>query len=248
MKSVVGFIPVAIQFIGTFLLLSVVCISSKELPPGELSKQWWWLARAGLLYTVCIWVSFLFYPGNTKNKLPDYANTVAWVLILLGGWEAVIGLRQIYGLSYSNHSLFTLTGTFFNPGPYSGYLALVFPICLNEYFRLKRQMKTSIPAKVGYYIALAVLLLIVCVLPAGMSRSSWMAVGISGLFVAWQQNDWGKFLTHIWHKEKKKVFTWGISGGICVLMGLAAIFYLKKDSANGRLFMWKISLKAICEN
>jgi hypothetical protein len=28
-----------------------------------------------------------------------------------------------------NHPLFAVTGSFFNPGPYSGYLAMVFPLC-----------------------------------------------------------------------------------------------------------------------
>jgi len=241
------YIPVFIQFAATLGLLSVVCVSSSELPPGELSKHWWWLARMGFIYTAGIWLSFLFYPRNYKCRIVDYAYIVSWSFILLGGYEAVLGLRQIYGLTYSNHSLFALTGSFFNPGPYSGYLALVFPICLNEYFRLKKISRISVCAKIVHYIALSVLLLIICVLPAGMSRSAWVAAGISGLFVAWFQNDWGKVLKQIWYKNKKKVILWAVSGGLCVLLGLSLIFYLKKDSANGRLFMWKISLRAISE-
>lgn len=44
---------------------------------------------------------------------------------------------DIWAVPYSNHSLFAVTGSFFNPGPYSGYLAMVFPICLNEWLALK---------------------------------------------------------------------------------------------------------------
>jgi O-antigen ligase len=245
MKRYFIYIPACLQFMATFLLLSVVCVSSKELPPGDLAKQWWWLARTGLPYAAFIGISFLFYPKDTKINRPGYAHTVAWAFICLGGWEALLGLCQTSGLSYSNHSLFTLTGTFFNPGPYSGYLAMVFPICLNEYFRLKKMSADSLWAKTGYYTALTVLLLIVCVLPAGMSRSAWLAAGVSGLFVAWRRNDWGKALKRIWSVNKRKVILRCISGGFCLLMGLAFIFYLKKDSANGRLFMWKISLHAI---
>ena len=38
--------------------------------------------------------------------------------------EAWTGIRQIYGFACSNHSLFRVTGTFFNPGPYAGFVAV----------------------------------------------------------------------------------------------------------------------------
>lgn len=50
-----------------------------------------------------------------------------------GGIEAVWGLRQLYGYAVSNHSLYVLTGSFFNPGPYSGYLAMILPVCLHQW-------------------------------------------------------------------------------------------------------------------
>ena len=51
-------------------------------------------------------------------------------LIMIGGYEAILGFRQLYGFSVSNHSLYTLTGSFYNPGPYMGYLAMVLPVCV----------------------------------------------------------------------------------------------------------------------
>lgn len=246
-KKLVIYIPPLVQFVATLILLSVVCVSSGELPPGEMAKQWWWIARTGLFYAVCMWISVIFYPKHTQTRLPNYADIVAWALIFLGGWEAILGLRQIYGFTHSNHSLFALTGTFYNPGPYSGYLAMIFPVCLNEYLKLKKKVANSPFAKIGHYMALAVLMLILCVLPAGMSRSSWLAAAVSGLFVTWYQNNWGDALKQIWKKSRRKVILWGSTCGICLLIGLALLFYLKKDSANGRLFMWKISLNAISE-
>ena len=247
MRKLLTYIPLLLQFAATFLLLSVVCISSRELPPGEMAKQWWWLGQTGSIYMVLMMLSLLFYRKKTA-KTPDYACIVSWALILLGGWEAIIGLRQIYGFAYSNHSLFSLTGTFFNPGPYSGYLALVFPLCLHEYYRLKTLSATSLPAKIGHYIALVVLLLMVCVLPAGMSRSAWFAAGASAFFVAWQHNHWGKRLRLRWAKHKKQFVLCAAGLCICLFLAMAAVFMLKKDSANGRLFMWRMSLNAIAEH
>ena len=39
-------------------------------------------------------------------------------------YEAVVGLLQVMGVRPSRHSLFVLTGTFDNPGPYGGVVAI----------------------------------------------------------------------------------------------------------------------------
>lgn len=53
-----------------------------------------------------------------------------------GGIEAIWGLRQLFGFSASGHLQYVLTGSFFNPGPYAGYLAMVLPICLHQYISI----------------------------------------------------------------------------------------------------------------
>ena len=55
---------------------------------------------------------------------------IVWSLILAGTVEAVWGLLQVYGYELSNHSLYALTGSFYNPGPYSGFLAMCLPLAL----------------------------------------------------------------------------------------------------------------------
>ena len=42
---------------------------------------------------------------------------LTWLLILTGAIETVWGLCQVYGYTSSNHSLYALTGSFYNPGP-----------------------------------------------------------------------------------------------------------------------------------
>ena len=111
------------------------------------------------------------------GKIKILTTVLTWLLILAGGIETVWGLCQVYGYTASNHSLYALTGSFYNPGPYSGFLAMCFPVCLHEW--LKRGKS------VGGYTALGVLLLMLCVLPAGMSRSAWLAVGIASAYIGW---------------------------------------------------------------
>ena len=59
-----------------------------------------------------------------------------WLLLALmlgGGIQALYGNLQLWGFYPSHHSLFKMSGSFFNPGPYAGYLACIFPAALGFY-------------------------------------------------------------------------------------------------------------------
>ena len=167
-----------LMLFGVIALLSVVTVSSYTIAVGDMAYQKLYLGHMSIVFVICTLMSLCL---DCKKNI--FYLSVVWSLIILGGVEAVWGLRQIYGLTVSNHSLYALTGSFYNPGPYSGYLAMVFPICLSEWLNLKKVKKRTWIEQSKYCVALGVLLLILCVLPAGMSRSAWMAVAISGIWV-----------------------------------------------------------------
>ena len=80
-----------------------------------------------------------------------------------------------------------------------------------------------------------------------MSRSAWLAAGVSCLCVyAWHM-DWTDKFRLLWQQQRQRVVM-VVVGGFCVLL-LAGylLFVLKPDSARGRLFMWKITCRAIAE-
>ena len=99
----------------------------------------------------------LFFSGNNLGMV--FYCIIKWELILLGGIEAVWGICQILGVTFSNHYLYSITGTFYNPGPYSGYLAMVFPVCLNEYLYFKAVKEKKWVDNACFYFSLVVLLL-----------------------------------------------------------------------------------------
>ena len=234
-----------ITLTGVAAILSVVVFAtSNDIPVGEMAYQKLWLGRMAFVFVVCCLLSFCL---NRKNHL-SFPTIVTWVLIILGGMEAVWGLRQIYGLAASNHSLYALTGSFYNPGPYSGYLAMIFPLCLYEWLNLKEKTGRTWAEQGKYYIALGVMLLILCVLPAGMSRSAWIAAAISGTWVYGMHASWGSKLKEFGRKYKKRLVLACIAGSVIIIVAGYALFQLKATSANGRLFMWKISSMAIAES
>ena len=231
-----------LMLFGVIALLSVVTVSSYTIAVGDMAYQKLYLGHMSIVFVICTLMSLCL---DCKKNI--FYLSVVWSLIILGGAEAVWGLRQIYGLTVSNHSLYALTGSFYNPGPYSGYLAMVFPICLSEWLNLKKVKKRTWIEQGKYCMALGVLLLILCVLPAGMSRSAWMAVAISGIWVYATYRSWGTSLRKIGRKYKKRVFPAIIAGGMVLIIVGYALFQLKVDSANGRLLIWKVSVMAIVE-
>ena len=154
---------------------------------------------------------------------------IVWSLILAGSVEAIWGLLQVYGYEPSNHSLYALTGSFYNPGPYSGFLAMCLPLALHEWLTGKGIRK---------HLALVALVLMGVVLPSGMSRSAWLAALVaSGYVVAMHYREklyryWKAFLT---------------GGLLLILLGIGAYLW-KKDSADGRLLMWKVASQAVLEH
>ena len=156
-------------------------------------------------------------------------KAVVWTLIAFGVKEAVLGLLQVYGYEVSNHSLYALTGSFYNPGPYSGFLAMCLPLALDEWLKGERIWK---------HVALMALVLMVVVLPSGMSRTAWLAAVVALCYVCGM-----RYRDRLYRYRK---FFWA-GGLLLIVLGIGA-YHWRKDSADGRLLMWKVSAQAVMEH
>jgi O-antigen ligase len=160
------------------------------------------------------------------------------MLLCTGAVEAITGLQQLYGMQSSHHHLFRLTGSFYNPGPYSGYLAILVPVALSLALKTRKVLSCFAWLVIG---------LILLVLPAGMSRTAWIAAILSSVWVYWIQKI-GIRKSKRWIEEHKKAAMLCAVVAILLLpVASAGAFLLKKDSANGRLLLWKITAKAMME-
>ena len=165
---------------------------------------------------------------------------LCFFIVITGLIEAIWGMMQLYGFKSSQHTLFKLTGSFFNPGPYAGYLAVVFPIALHLFFKGYNDYITFIRICLCGLTCVAILM----VLPASMSRASWLAIVAGSLVVI--VNKW-KVNIIVLKKKKLKIFT------LCLLFCLLVAafwgtYYLKKDSADGRLLTWKVSISTLAQH
>lgn len=119
-----------------------------------------------------------------KNMLPSkaifsrhtLAASVAVTLLTLGLWECLLGWEQLLGFRSSHHSLYPATGSFFNPGPYCGFLAMIAPMALCYAFG---KGKT-----VFHWVGIVYLIATVGIMPALMGRAGWIAAAAGCMTVA----------------------------------------------------------------
>ena len=174
------------------------------------------------------------------------------LLCVLGIYEAWVGIRQIYGFAQSNHGLFRITGTLFNPGPYAGFIAPVFvcaAACVARYRFAERALRTwgslrRLRAGVllwgvaPYLLGWVAALMTVVVLPASMSRAALVAAAVGCGALAFR----GRF-RYVYRAHPLRV---GVLSGLAVLLlaGVGAgAYHIKRPSAEGRLLMWKIDTR-----
>ncbi len=160
-------------------------------------------------------------------------------IVVFGLYECVVGLLQLYGFERSNHAVFRITGTFFNPGPYSIYVATMLAVCMAYCHKRYRiySLRNHIGEKCGVRLAGNMLVLLCtagCIvgliaLPATLSRTAFVALAVV-LFVLFVRCNPRILLTVM---------------ALALVLG-AILYFLKKNSADGRLLMWIVSLKAIC--
>ena len=95
----------------------------------------------GLLQAAMIYVALrIVFTAERRTT-----TLLLMLLCLLGIYESWVGIRQIYGFAQSNHGLFKITGTLFNPGPYAGFIAPVFvcaAACVARYRFAERALRT----------------------------------------------------------------------------------------------------------
>ena len=157
--------------------------------------------------------------------------------------EIVSGMLQLFGIRDSNNSLYTLTGTFQNPGPYGGFLSvcisLIIAFCIRN--RILYKYKQVNGHSVLMWVMAGIALLAFSLLISAQSRAAMLSLVCSLSFIVAGSGEIGQKLKNVFKQY------WIIISLLAVIMVSGAYLY-KKPSADGRLFMNRISLKAICSN
>jgi len=194
---------------------------------GQADMRWW--------LSLLMFPLYFYFRGVLSNckENKKFRNYLLSLLLVIFLFNAILGLAQLYGFVQSYHVLYSITGTFFNPGPYSGFLSIGAPLALG--FSIDKTLPRW-KRWLGFVCLVAILL----VLPASMSRASWIAA-VAGCFVVLLQVYSFKFT--------RLASTIIVIVGVCIGVGLlVGTYMLKKDSADGRILLWSASMEAVKEN
>ena len=162
------------------------------------------------------------------------ANYVSFAVMFGGIYQSCLVLGQLLGYGISNHLRFVVTGSFFNPGPCGIFLAGVFVLAVA--MMKKGYRKVGINLMFVRYVTACVTfgVPLVAMVPT-MSRAGWIGA-LVGVMLLYR----GEIAA--WVNMRRR---WVIGGGIVGMIVVLTLFYLlKKDSANGRLFIWQNTVSA----
>ena len=164
-------------------------------------------------------------------------RTESYICLAAALWlmvETVYAVLQILGILSSNNELYPLTGSFNNPGPYGGFIGMLSAICAAQVILYKGgESNVTVIRTICGMAFLAALI----VLPASGSRAGALGLCVALAVIALRNTK-----TKCWLKEKKirPVFIVALCLSLCVFF-----FFLKKDSALGRLHIWHMEIKGI---
>ena len=238
-------------------MLAIGCIALVSVIFRKQMCKICWLDKIVLLWFVYITFNYWFvspYPAGERyfvflSSLLLYillrytlAKDNKYILLLalcIGGiYEAILGVMQLMGWEYSRHSMFNITGTFFNPGPFSAYLVVALAVATAYIYRRKKlynypyfkkgMLARCILPSCLYIICGIALFVTAITLPATWSRAAFVAYFIV-------------LLVLLYNKHKKWVL-----GLVCASAVVGVFLYFaKQGSANGRVLMNIVSMRAI---
>lgn len=173
---------------------------------------------------------------------------IFFLLILCGLYELSIGIKQILTTILNECSYHTICGTFDNPAPYAMLITLILPIAWFYTLQKKRLLikKGNLLKKVETFLSYCYMTMSLVVLPFSMNRTSWVAAVLACSIVTYSHFKENRKEVFYRNDLKKKLNL--IIFIIISFVSISGIYFFKKDSADGRLLIWKISSSIIKEH
>ncbi|MDR7210563.1 O-antigen ligase family protein [Flavobacterium piscis] len=156
--------------------------------------------------------------------------------------ELMVGYSQLFGVIPNSDSKFVVGGLFGNPGAFAGYLAIISSFLLAVVCFYKELFKSeNFLLAILFSFFCAICLIILC-----DSRGAWVSICISIVFVLNQKYKFTNAFRNLLKSKISKIIT-STFLLITVVVVCIALFHYKKESAEGRLLIWKISTDMIVE-
>lgn len=184
----------------------------------------------------------LFIINQDKNFA--YIKIMIFSVLVIGFVNVCWGFLQLYGFVPNFIELFKIGGSFGNPGPYTNYLVSIFPVSLGIWLFFNPKSSFDI---ILHKLSVLLSILIIVLLPATKSRASWIAALVTiaiTVFIRYRNSKvYDIFLGNL----PKKIIVITVAA-IIAFSASKSIYSYKKDSADGRMFIWGLCADIIKDN
>lgn len=227
-------IPYVYSLTGLLIVIPFLFIRFYQC--RRLSLSWidiGWFAL--LLYNLpeyikhnCLPTSFAIVAAYILSRLLAHREKMEYIFIIGGLAQILLMLLQKYAIIPSLNSYFPVTGSFKNPGPLGGYLAICLIVCISHFATTKKLERQGIRVFSSF--------LFVCALIYSDSRAAWLSTAVALLYIGMNIRR-----IHI----KKQLLAYLMLVAIC---GSISLTLYKTASAQGRIAVWKISCPMLQSN
>lgn len=172
------------------------------------------------------------------------------IIIFTGIVPAIWGISHTINPAPITHPVFRLLETSLKPEPFYGYIAVIFPVCLNTLLRFKNCDKIALwkSRTFLFYFSILGSTLIITTLIFKTDQPVWLAALLSGIWVCWMRLiGWKQTKEAI----QKHIQLFAISS-IILFVAITAVILVgniqKAQAGDRRLLIWNITTQAIMEH
>lgn len=218
MKLTIQLSVFALTCIGTLFATSSKFIDSQLLPK-------WFVMAGGLLLIGYYWTILLLINPHKIDQQTKASKQFALIIIGVILLQAVYGILQ-YANVFPSTNTFKVTGSFDNPAGFAASLCAGFPFCILGISQSKGKIRR---------IFIAAFIIVITAIVISESRAGILSIII--VLSYWISR-------HI--RLSSKIIK--VLLPILILGIIVGLYYYKKDSADGRLLIWKCSIPLLKEN
>ncbi|KAA6348869.1 hypothetical protein EZS27_003669 [termite gut metagenome] len=208
-----------LMLLFSFLCLGTLFLSSATFVNTQITAKWYcffWGFSAFILN----YVLYSFFLGKIQLR-----NTISVFCLIITGLctiQALYGILQCVGI-FPAVGGFRITGSFDNPAGFAACLCAGFPFSF--YFVRKEYVWQR-------WLSLTAVVILCIAVILSASRAGIIALFVVALFMVFY-----RFKI----KTKLKISILSLS----FVLALSGLYFLKKDSANGRLLIWRCTYEMI---
>lgn len=173
----------------------------------------------------------------------NYLKTIFIVVVIIVCCrELWLGAFQLLVANPSLYNVHIPLGSFENPGPYGGFLSictcvLAANICLDQRTRKEQGLFLYVIRLLSSIVVIIALIII----PSTQSRTAILAVGCGLLLLCFRIDRFRGIIKSVCKRH-------GLLISLAAIFLIVGVYLFKKPSADGRLFMDKISIEAMYRN